>query len=74
MTDPQSKPTLELTDCQQKVFNEAYSRLQSEPWFTDVAITGFPSPQAIGGMGFEAAVQQVVDETRDQYMPEPGED
>lgn len=74
MQDPNAKPTLEFSPCQLKVFNEAYDRLHGEPWFTDIAIDSFPTPQQIGGMGFEESVVLVVQETRDKYQPEPGED
>lgn len=65
---------LDMTHIQQQVYRGAKEKLQVEPWFTNISINGFPTPQQIGGMGIDAAIDHVVSETREQYEPEPGED
>ena len=60
---------MELTELQEKVFQEAKKRLQDKEWFQGVCMDCFPSDKEIQE-NFEDAVQAVVCET--SYWDETG--
>lgn len=52
----------ELTELQNKVFNEVLERLEDEPWFKGVCMDNFPEDDYIRD-NFEDAVAEVETET-----------